>query len=147
MSPHPSVPGRRSDRLPVTLLMAVLALGLGPLSCASSGVEGDRARPDRNLLTAEEIQRSQFTDLYSVIDERRPRWLRSSRVVSPMSMSTGETVVVYLDQSRAGGPEVLRGLTVDGIHSVQYLSGPEAQQRFGLDHRMGAIVVSFYPGR
>ncbi|TVR54507.1 MAG: hypothetical protein EA421_08435 [Gemmatimonadales bacterium] len=127
-------------RLPI-LLGCLMALGIS--ACASSG--GERSAANRDLLTQEEILRSNSQDLYSVIDERRPRWIRGGRVVSPYGASSGESVVVYFDQSRQGGPEMLRGIPLSGISEIRFFSGPDAQQRFGLDHRMGAIVVTFSP--
>lgn len=138
--------GSSRSRGPFSALPAVVVcvLALGASACATAS-DGERRSSDRDLLTPEEISQSNSTDLYSVIEERRPRWLRGGRVVSPFGMESGETVVIYFDQSRQGGPEILRGIPLDGIGSVRYFSGPDAQQRFGLDHRMGAIVVSFSP--
>jgi hypothetical protein len=132
----PSLP-----RLPI-LATCLLLLAAG--GCASTG-EGGGGGANRDVLSRDEILRSNSTDLFSVIEERRPRWLRAGRVVSPFSMSSGETVVIYFDHNRQGGPEVLRGVPLDGISEVRFFSGPDAQQRFGLDHRMGAIVISFVP--
>ena len=124
------------------LLGCLMALGIS--ACASGG-GGERSAANRDILSQEEILRSNSQDLYSVIDNLRPRWIRGGRVVSPYGASSGESVVVYFDQSRQGGPEMLRGIPLSGISEIRFFSGLDAQQRFGLDHRMGAIVVTFSP--
>jgi hypothetical protein len=140
----PSSSSRSRGRLSALPAVVVCFLALGASACATSS-DGERRSSDRDLLTPEDISQSNSTDLFSLIEERRPRWLRGGRTVSPFSIASGETVVIYFDHSRQGGPEILRGIPLAGIASVRYFSGPDAQQRFGLDHRMGAIVVSFAP--
>ena len=50
-------------------------------------------------------------------------------------------VVVYLDQSRLGGPESLRTIQVTGVTVVRHYSASEAEARFGPGHLHGAIQV------
>lgn len=133
--PSPARPSR-------PFLVAGLLLALALPSCASSG-RGESVGSDRSLLTQEEILDSGAQDVYSVVQERRPHWIRNRQAISLSGASPVESVVVYFEQSRQGGPEVLRGMAVSGISEIRFYSGLEAQQRFGLDHRLGAIVVSF----
>jgi len=53
-----------------------------------------------------------------------------------------ESIKVYLDGSLMGGPEQLRQIQVRSISSIRFLDGLEATNRWGLDHGLGAIVVS-----
>jgi hypothetical protein len=82
---------------------------------------------------------SGHSDVLSLVQSLRPRWLR---VRGASSIAGRETVQVYLDGSRLGGPESLRQLSTHSIGSLRYLDGLEATQRWGLDHGAGAIVVS-----
>ena len=133
-----------SPARPSRLFLTGCLLALAMPACASSG-RGDPVGSDRNLLTQEEVLESNSQDVYSVIQERRPRWIRSGQALSLSDANPVESVVVYFEQSRQGGPEVLRGMPLSGISEIRFYSGLEAQQRFGLDHRLGAIVVSFSP--
>jgi hypothetical protein len=51
-------------------------------------------------------------------------------------------VKVYLDGSLLGGTESLRQITTRSISTIRYLNGLEASERWGLDHDLGAIVVT-----
>ena len=121
----------------------VLALALG--ACATSGAstsaEGTEAqaqstpRSDRNTLTAADLQSSQATNLYDIIRAMRPQWLD----VRPQA--GGDPIQVYMDDNRMGGIEVLRTLTPTGIRVVRYLDPSQAQGRYGLNNRGGAISI------
>lgn len=124
------------------LLTVALLAGMLP-ACASTPT-GERGSRDRNFIAAEEIRQSNSNDLHALVERHRPQWIRGRNSVA-ISLQPGEEVVVYLDRTRFGGPEALRGIPLDGVRSIRFFSGPDAQQRFGLDHRKGAIVVSFRP--
>jgi hypothetical protein len=51
-------------------------------------------------------------------------------------------VKVYLDGSLMGGLDQLKAISVRSIASIRFLDGLEASNRWGLNHGMGAIVVS-----
>jgi hypothetical protein len=132
---------------PLPRVFASLLMLLSLAACAGGG-GGERSTGNRDILTREEMETSVSPDLFSIVQERRPRWIRGGRTQGPLSPQggeAGEAVVVYFDNSRQGGVEALRGLPIDGVREVRFLSGPDAQQRFGLDHRMGAILVFFGP--
>src|SRR5439155_36991 len=50
-------------------------------------------------------------------------------------------VVVYLDQSRLGGPETLRTIQVNAATAIRHYSASEAEARFGPGHLHGAIQI------
>jgi len=125
---------RKNGRIVVLTLMCVLVSGCG----ARSGT-GGTARGDTNVITAAEIDGSGHADAFSLVQSLRPGWLR---VRGASTVAGSETVKIYLDGSLLGGAQMLRQISTQSIGSLQYLSGLEATQRYGLDHGAGAIIVS-----
>ena len=85
------------------------------------------------------MQAAGYTDALTTVQSLRPQWLHHRGATS---INLPETVKVYLDDSLLGGPEQLRQITIRSISSMRYFDGLQASQRWGLDHGMGAIVVS-----
>lgn len=121
---------------------AVLLVALG--ACASASApsrEGSRVRSgDRNLLTAAQLDCSHWPNMYDAITAIRGAWLLNKR--GPVSLSNPGDLLVYLDRNRLGGRETLRGIPCNMVETARYLSSPEAQSQFGLDHPFGAIVIT-----
>ena len=119
----------------------VIAIVLMVCGCASAGAT-DTPRQSRNtdVLTAAELQNRQGLTLYQLIERERPNWLR---IRGRTSVNPGEdAITVYLDEVRQGGLGVLRDINPDVVASVRFISGPEAEGRFGPGHQSGAILVS-----
>jgi hypothetical protein len=117
----------------------LLAVGLVQVGCgAGTGTRGG-AVPDPKVLTADEMEASGYSDAFSVVQALRPQWLWT-RGTSTINQT--ESVKVYLDGSLMGGPDYLRQIPVRSISSIRHLDGLEATNRWGLDHGLGAIVVS-----
>jgi hypothetical protein len=88
---------------------------------------------------AEELRASGYQDAFSAVQALRPQWLWTRGTTS---INQAETVKVYLDGSLMGGVEQLRQIPVRSIASIRHLDGLEATNRWGLDHGLGAIMVS-----
>ncbi len=132
---------------PATVRMFVLALALLVAGCASTpSAESGRLRRSANLITAEEIERASFTNLFDLVRALRPAWLQTRGPQSIQDPTAGE-VVVYLDGTRLGGPEQLRMLPAADVASLQYLNGIDAPARFGRGHLGGAILIRSKTGR
>lgn len=116
-------------------LVLLLAAGLG--ACSSRPAPERAERGGRAVLTSVEIQESNYTDAYSVVRALRPEWLRAT----PNSFSGSEEIQVYLDGNRMGGVDQLRQIMTRSITSMQFLTGLEASNRWGLNHGAGAILV------
>lgn len=114
----------------IALLLIVAACG------ARSVAPG--TRPDRNLISEEEMKAAGYHDALSTIQLLRPQWLNRR---GPSTINLKESVKVYLDGSLLGGPEHLQRITVSSISTMRYLDAIEATQRWGLDHGLGAILV------
>jgi hypothetical protein len=125
---------RRNSRLTSILAFAAILAGCG----AGSGTRAeDRQNP--RLITAAEMEAAGYTDAFSVVQALRPQWLWTRGTTT---VNLQESIKVYLDGSLMGGPEQLRQIQVRSITSIRFLDGLEATNRWGLDHGLGAIVVS-----
>ena len=76
----------------------VLLLGCSPP--ATTG-ESNNARPDRNVITLPEIQAARTDNAYELVRTLHPLWLRKR---GSNSMQYDGTIVVYLNETRLGGP-------------------------------------------
>lgn len=119
-------------------LALLLVLLSGACSRAGGPETGDMTRRDPNRLTSVEILDSNSQSAYDAVRLLRPAWLR---VRGQSSFSAAQPVVVYIDGVRMGGPENLAGLTIESVESLEYISALTANQRFGIDHTNGAILV------
>lgn len=122
-------------RFTILLLLVLFAAG-----CSSSAASGRRsAARDARTLSSEEIRQSASANLYEVIRARRPEWLIKR---GQTSINLEGDIVVYVDNVALGGPETLRGIDVQSVQVVRFLSASEAQIRYGVGHMHGAIVVT-----
>jgi hypothetical protein len=55
--------------------------------------------------------------------------------------TSAEALVVWVDNNRAGGAEILAQMQVSSVRSVRYFTPSEAQSRFGNGNTGGAIQV------
>ena len=132
--------------LPATL---TLALALATAGCASGGAGAGAATPSRtsrSAITREEMGERQSLDVYTVVEQLRPNWLRTRGQATP---GGGVRVVqVVVDGSlQPGGVEVLRTLRASQVEEIRFLSGQDATTRYGLDVEAGVIVVTTDRGR
>lgn len=98
------------------------------------------ARPDRQLLTRDEIRSTQFTNAFEVIRALRGNWLR---IRSADSFGKSSVLQVYLDMQRLnGGVEELRLMQPANIATIRFMDPIQASARWGMDHGAGAIVVT-----
>ncbi len=123
------------------LPLLVLAVTLSPGACASGGSSGGSQRvTSRSAITPEEIGSRASLDLYTLVQQLRPNWLRTRGQATP----TGgvRTVTVAIDGTlQPGGPEVLRTLRGNQVMLIRFLSGQDATTRYGLDVEAGVIEV------
>ena len=125
---------------PLARRSAALALLLAGLACASSPRKGSPSRGGTDVITAEEMARVQFSNLYDLVQALRFRWLQS-RGPDSINMQPGQ-VQVRLDDTRLGGVETLRTVAPTGVVSIQWVEPTTAAARWGRGYGHGAIVVS-----
>ncbi|MEZ4416580.1 MAG: hypothetical protein R3E10_12605 [Gemmatimonadota bacterium] len=125
-------------RLPRALLL--LAVGL-PLACASGGSAGSGTPAGRGDITPEEIGTRSNLDLYTLVSQMRPQWLRGRGQMTPVGGL--RSVRVVIDSSlQPGGADVLRTLRGSQVTRIRYLNGQDATTRYGLDVEAGVIEVT-----
>ena len=126
--------------LTVALGALLLLEGCGGGSRGTRG-PGDPA-PVRSgdAVTMEELAKvSGSSTLFEALRALRPSWFR--RNPTTLRPEAEGDVIVYLDQSRLGGPESLRTIQITGVTAVRHYSASEAEARFGPGHLHGAIQV------
>lgn len=118
-----------------------LLLLLGAVACASGSGGAAGAPPiQRDVLLADEIQRTAAVTAYDAVRQLRPEWLRR-RGRSSIQNATAEVLVVYLDGTRFGGPETLRSVAIGSVLEIRHLDASNATTRFGTGHAGGALLV------
>ena len=141
--------------LAVATRAALAAALIGVAACASGGSSATMASPtdatDRparrnpNVLLPGDFQGLESLNLGDAIQRLRPDWIRRSAARQPGRVAgsgSADPLAIWVDANRAGGVEVLNSLAVQGVASVRYYSGPEAQARFGNGNSSGAIHVT-----
>lgn len=150
-----------------TLALALVAL----VALAAVGeAQQKKIKRDRNLITAEELAELQGHNGYEAVQKLRPDWLR--RADRQLTLGTrvdrgnggrsgmGEDqedggasvyadvtasplkLTVFVDQTEMGGVEELQRLRNDEIREIRFLSGSDAQQRYGPRFAAGVIQVT-----
>ena len=122
------------SRVPAQLARAALLLLL--IGCGAA--RGPGSTSNRNVLSLEEMQQAGYSDAFTTVQSLRPQWLVKRGATS----SRAQSIKVYLDGSLLGPPESLRQITTRSISHMQYLNGLQASERYGLDHDLGAILVT-----
>jgi hypothetical protein len=96
--------------------------------------------PDRNLITADEIAKSNATNAYEAVERLRPAFLRT-RGSQSIQNQAPPTPMIYSDGMRYGPLQTLSSVPAIGIVSIQYLNAIEATQRYGFGNEGGAIMI------
>jgi TonB-dependent Receptor Plug Domain len=116
------------------------------VACASGGSTGSRAsiHRDPNVITAEELDASTYSNVYEAIQHLRPAMLvphagggASSSIVN----AGGSQLIVYENGAKLAGVSALRDISVGEIAEIRYLSPTDATQRFGTGSGGGAILL------
>jgi hypothetical protein len=103
------------------------------------------ADDDPRVISQQEIQAiGDIGDAYTLVQHYEPSWLETR---GQGSLRQPNEVVVYLENSRQGGPESLRQFSVINIQKIEFLPPAEANMKFGSGHANGAIMVSLKEGK
>jgi hypothetical protein len=87
---------------------------------------------ERNLITAREIESTEVSNAYGLIQRLRPLWLRSR---GGRSTRLETEIVVYVNESMLGGIDALRDIPIEIVESVWALDSAEAGRLPGLGSR------------
>lgn len=115
---------------------ALLLFSACGTSSQSSSQGGD---PD--FISAEQMESAaeRHNTAHSVVENLRPLWLRKR---GQNSIENPSDIVVYVDGSRYGTPDVLHQILANDVASMEFLSPAEATNRYGTGHAHGAILVN-----
>jgi hypothetical protein len=134
----------------MTRSLAVWFVLSAAAACASGGTRATPAsdstaaapapaRRSASLITEEDIAKVSARDAHHAVQLLRPDWLRARG--SATINGAPQTVVVYLNNQRYGGPETLKQFQAMAVKELRYMSASEATNRFGTGHNSGAILV------
>ncbi len=127
-------------------LAAALCAFLPACSSRQGGPEAAAPRAPRSdpyRLTRADIEQAMetnVTNLYDLVQSRRPTWMRVT-VGGSAGTARPRSPVVWLDNVRYGDLTSMRQIPLTHVQSVRYLRPSEAQMQLGLDNLGGAIVV------
>lgn len=124
--------------LPRSRRLVGVALLLALSACWMRSKSVSEHHGPRQELTASELAGTPYPSLLEAITSLRGEWLHKR---GPTSFNAERDIVVYLDGNRIGGPDALRAIQTSTVVTVRFLPSTEAQQRFGLNHPYGAILV------
>ena len=122
----------------------IVLIALSLTGCASCGGAARRpSDPRSDVITLEEIQRGQWSNVYDLVRALRPRWLRT-RGPDTILGTPGE-VQAHIDGARLGGVNALRSVPVAGISYIQFFDPTTSAARWGLGHGHGTVYISTRP--
>jgi hypothetical protein len=119
---------------------SLVALSVTLSGCSSATSKSPKgARPDRTVITKEQILEHNFTNAYDAVQALHSNWLQTKGTDSFQSPSQ---VRVYVDDTRFGGVESLRNIQIGSIMAIRHFDGVAATSRWGIDHGGGVILVT-----
>jgi hypothetical protein len=113
--------------------------GASGASQQSNGASAHRGSSDR--ITADELATIDVQNALQAVQRLRPSFLQNRGGASSSITQGPQDVVVYVDQTRMGGPSTLAQIPITDVKEIQHLSGTDATQRYGTGHGSGAIIV------
>jgi hypothetical protein len=119
--------------------LTVACLVLAGAACAPHHSSSGPARPDRNVLSADQIQAQSWSNAYEAVEALRTNWLKPR---GADSFNSPSVVIVYLDNVKYGGVETLRSIALHNIQQIRHYDANEAQARWGVGHAAGVIQVT-----
>ncbi|MBW8838830.1 MAG: hypothetical protein JF602_03090 [Gemmatimonadetes bacterium] len=98
-----------------------------------------RGSPDR--ISQEELATIDVQNALQAVQRLRPSFLQNRGGASSSITQGPQDVVVYVDQTKMGGPSTLSQIPITDVKEIQHLSGTDATQRYGTGHGSGVIIV------
>ncbi len=136
----------------VAILAAAMLLQVAPAPGQEVSAPANR---NRRVITAEEIEQAQETNAFQVVEKLRPEFLVSmsrqhtlgrGAVQQPdLGYSQPEpepAAAVFVDGTEMGGIDELHRIQSITVEQIRYLSGSEAQTKYGPRFPAGVIEVT-----
>ena len=97
-------------------------------------------RGNRDLITQEQLEATNSTDVFAALEKLRPEWL-TSRGPTSMTDAAPTHANVFMNGQMLGTVEYLRQVRVLDVMSVRYWAAGPAAARFGMGHPRGVIEL------
>lgn len=120
----------------VSLTVAVVLL----VSACTAQKSGRPMSARRDVITEEEIEASNATNVYDLVASLRGEYLKDRGIIS-IKTNTREKAVVFLNEQEYGVVETMRNIPKGRIAEVRYVSGVDAVNRFGAQYGGGIILL------
>lgn len=121
-----------------------LFIAVATTGCATAATSTGRSQ---TVITQEELAATNVNTLYDAINRLRPRWL-TVRSTQTLGGAGATAILVYQNQARLGGVEILRELDRRSAVWLEYLDGPTASATLpgiGSQDVEGAIIIHTTP--
>ena len=132
----------------MTIRSGFLALSLAAGWVLLAPADGLAQRKQRDVITREEILQSAHKelDLHRAVRSLRPHFLAPPRGQRTMGAAPAAPVALYIDEARSGDLNSLKDVAAMDVQEVRYLEPAKAQERYGISHSGGAILVTLFKG-
>ena len=128
--------------LAAVLIAAAPGCASSPAGAATSATQqSSRQRGQRDRITSEELAAIDVQNALQAVQRLRPNFLQTRGGATMSITQRPQDVVVYVDQTKMGGPSTLAQIPITDVKEIQYLNGTDATQRYGTGHGAGAIIV------
>lgn len=125
------------------LLWSLLACGLLFVGCAAGERSASKAGSSQDPITAEEIELTQANNVYDLLYQLRPHWLRG-RGRKSIHNPGASYPAVFINGQELGSIEMLSTIPVSNVQLIRFLDIGEATMRYGADHPSGIIEITTY---
>lgn len=117
----------------------VLLLAFSAAACHQQGA-GAAGSSSANLITQDQIDSSDASNVYDVIARLRGNYLRDRGKVSILG-NQHDSPVVFLNDQEYGIPETMRNIPRSRVSEIRFFSGTDAVARFGAQYGGGVIQL------
>ncbi|MFL5562614.1 MAG: hypothetical protein ACJ79K_14175 [Gemmatimonadaceae bacterium] len=121
--------------------LAIAAAALLAIGACKPNPHTNVAPRNRNMITADEIAKSNASNAYEAVERLRPAFLQT-RGPQSIQNTAPPTPNVYVDGMRYGPVQSLQSLPAISIIKIEYMNALDATQRFGIGNDGGAILVT-----
>jgi hypothetical protein len=120
--------------------LALIAV-LGMLAMTPAGAQ--ELKKDKDKITRAEIEASpqKDQDIYQVIRNLRPHFLRQARGIRSFGNAGAVSPTLYVDGFRESDLNSLKAIPAAAVEEVRYLDPSRAESDYGSDAQGGAVVL------
>lgn len=126
--------------LPRRSLALAVVWGIALAACHPQTAAPGEKRAQRNVITQEEIEAADASNVYDLIAHLRSEYLRDRGVIS-IKKNTHSRAVVFLNDQEYGILETLRNMPPNRIAEIRYFTGTEAASKYGSQYGGGVVLL------